>query len=178
MEVPEECVICTQSIEASSKVTLGEKGCASINKANYERGDAVHCVPGKLVHQECRLQCCKTDQIAKTLRVKEGEPGTATDTYTGNRTLKSSQKDFNLETDCFFCGEPAIVDSKRKSSELVTVRTIKTRNSVLEVCHERKDDWDAEYYMFMIFMQQKSNCNTLMHFLRLPNSLKKTDYYL
>ena len=54
MEVPKECVICNRPIEALSKVILGEKVCASINKASEERGDAVHCVPGQLVCQECR----------------------------------------------------------------------------------------------------------------------------
>ena len=101
----------------------------------------MHCVPGQLVHQECRRQYCKPDQIAKTLRVKEEQPGTATATNTGKHMLRSTQREFNFGTDCFFCGEPAIVDKKRKTSEVVTARTVEMRATILAVCHDRGDDW-------------------------------------
>ena len=69
MEVSEECVICGQPIGTSlkAKATLGEKGSANINKANKERNETVHCMPGQQVHQECRRKYCKS---AKTLRLK------------------------------------------------------------------------------------------------------------
>jgi len=37
MKVPEVCAVCNQPIGTLSKVTLGDMGCASINKASKER---------------------------------------------------------------------------------------------------------------------------------------------
>jgi len=34
-----------------------------------------------------------------------------------------------------------LLTEREKNSEVVSVRTIKTRDSILAVCHERKDDW-------------------------------------
>ena len=38
------CVICKEPKEPSLRVTLGEKGSASINKASKERKDSIQCV--------------------------------------------------------------------------------------------------------------------------------------
>ena len=73
--------------------------------------------------------------------MKEEQPGTATATNTGKHMLRSTQREFNFGTDCFFCGEPAIVDKKRKTSEVVTARTVEMRATILAVCHDRGDDW-------------------------------------
>jgi len=137
MEVPEVCAVCNQPIGTLYKVTLGDKGCSSINKASKERGDIVHCISRQLIHQEYHCKYCKPDQIAKTLR--EGvQAVTVTATNTGKHILWSAQKQFNFHTDCYFCGEPAIVDKKRKSSEDVsTAKTLETRNTILVVCHDR-----------------------------------------
>jgi len=41
----------------------------------------------------------------------------------------------------FFCGETATTGRKRKSTEVVTVRTVEIRETILAVCRERGDDW-------------------------------------
>jgi len=102
---------------AHRNIVQGDKGCASINKASEERGDIVHCIPGQLIHQECHRKYCKAGQI-----VREGvQAVTVTAT---KHMLRSAQKQFNFCTDCYFCGESATVDKKRKSSE--DVSTMKT----------------------------------------------------
>ena len=53
MEVYEdhECVICKKPVGASPKVTLGEKGSESINKASKERNESLHCTAGQQVQR-------------------------------------------------------------------------------------------------------------------------------
>jgi len=141
MEAAEKCALCNQPLDTTPNVILGEKGCASINKASEERKDIVYCVPGQLVHQECRRQYCKPEQIAKSLRVKE-TPAQADTVSDGKHVLRSTQKQFNFGTDCFFCGKPAFFDKKRKTSEDVsTVKTVETKDTILAICHKRGDVW-------------------------------------
>ena len=105
--------------------------------SSKKRNDTKHCTPGQQVHQECRRNYCKPDQIAKTLRLKV--QGIATNT--GKQVLRSAERQFNFSTDCFFCGKPATLGRKRKSSYVVLVRTVETRDTILKVCCERGDDW-------------------------------------
>ena len=47
-----------EPIEPSLRVTLGEKGSASINKASKERKESIQCVPGQVIHKECHRKYC------------------------------------------------------------------------------------------------------------------------
>ena len=40
-----------------------------------------------------------------------------------------------------FCGQPAINQAKRKSPEVIGVRTIELIEKILAVCHQRGDSW-------------------------------------
>ena len=138
METSEECVICKQSTGTLPKATLTEKGSGSINKASKERKDTLFCSPGQKVHQECRRKYCKPDQIAKALRSKEQQ---VMHTNTEKQVLRSAEKVFNFSTNCFYCGEPAITGRKRKGTQVIAVRTVETKDTILAICHERGDDW-------------------------------------
>ena len=141
MEISEdhEYVICKKPIRALPKVTLGEKLSACINKASKERYESLNCTAEQQVHQECRRKYCVPNQIAKTLR-QAVQQDVATNT--GPKVLRSAERQFNFSTDCFFCGKPAIIGRKRKVSDVVPVRTVETRDTVLAVCQERGDDWE------------------------------------
>ena len=43
----------------------------------------------------------------------------------------------------FFCGQPAINQAKRKSPEVISVRTIELKEKILAVCRQRGDSWGA-----------------------------------
>ena len=137
MEASEECVICKQPTGTLPKATLTEKGSGSINKASKERKDTVFCSHGQKVHQECRRKYCKPDQIAKALRSKEQQviPMNAE-----KQVLRSAKKEFNFSTKCFYCGEPVISGRKRKGTQVIPVRTVETKGTILAICHERGDD--------------------------------------
>jgi len=132
------CAICKKPIESLPKVTLGEKGSASINRASKERNDTLHCASGDQVHQECRRKYCAPNQIAKVLK-QNVQPSAATSSST--RVLRSEEQEFSFRTDFFYCGTPALLGRKRKASDVLPVRTLETRDTILTVCQKRGDEW-------------------------------------
>ena len=60
---------------------------------------------------------------------------------TEKQVLRSAEKEFNFSTNCFYCGEPAMSGKKSKGTPVIMVRTVKTKDTILAICHEREDDW-------------------------------------
>lgn len=139
MEAYEQCVICKQSVDGggSSVSTLGEKGSSSINQASNTRGDNIHTVPGEKVHKDCRWTYINPQQIAKDTRQQESKPSTSSESH----TLRSSTVSFSYSTDCLFCGTPAQFGKKRKKPDVLQVKTIEFKDTLLATCRERGDDW-------------------------------------
>ncbi len=134
MEVSEVCVICNQLIDGTSPTaTLGEKGSLSTNKASQSRGDSIHSKSGQKVHQDCRRKYCNPQQVAKQLGHNIQKSG-----------LRSSEGQFTWSTDCFFCGQPANLGRKRKSSgnDVFQVKTIEMKDKILAICRDRGDAWE------------------------------------
>ena len=50
---------------------------------------------------------------------------------------------FNLTLIAFFCGQPAINQAKRKSPEVISVRSIRLKEILLAVCRQCGDSWGA-----------------------------------
>ncbi len=119
--------------------TLTDKGCASINKAIEEREDAnaIQPSPRERIHQDCRRNYCKPDQVAKSLRIKQGIGETAFK----RPALRSDDDKFSFKSNCFFCGQQAMAGNKRKAFDVISVRTIEYKDTVLTVCRERNDSW-------------------------------------
>ena len=138
MDIPEDqvCVICKKPMGSLSKVTLAEKGSATINRVSKERNETLQCMPGDQVHQECRRKYCAPNQIAKDLKQNVLQP-----TSSSQRVLRSAEPEFNFSTNCFYCGKPAILGRKRKVSDVISVRTVETRDTILGVCQKMGDDW-------------------------------------
>ena len=126
----EVCVICKQPLGTSPASTLGEKGSTTINQASEARNDTFHSAPGEKVHQECRRKYCRPREIAKAAKLAKQ----AVDCTGRRHVLRSAEKQFNFNTDCFFCGEPA----KEGKSD---VKTVEMKDTILAVCRERSDLW-------------------------------------
>jgi len=92
MDVSEDqvCVICKKPIELLPKVTLGEKGSATINRVSKERNETLQCESGDQVHQECRRKYCAPNQIAKVPK----QPSVATSS--SHRVLRSAEQEFSF----------------------------------------------------------------------------------
>ena len=141
MEAPEICVICSQPIQEAPSSTLTEKGCRGINKASETRKDSICCVPGQQVHQACRRKNIHPREVSKVLNV--GEQGCSTSATEGHILRSAEKGQFQFNSDCFFCGQPAINQGKRKNPEVITVRTIELKEFFLAICCERGDSWAA-----------------------------------
>ncbi len=130
MEVSECCAIRTHPVD-SSVSTLGEKGSLAINQASILlRKDSIHTVPGEKVHQDCSRNYCKPDQIVKDTKHEQSKPSTSSD----GLVLRSSEEGFSFATDCFFCGRPAKLGRKRKKYDVLQVKTIALKDTLLEIC--------------------------------------------
>lgn len=114
---------------------LTEKGVQSINKASEDRGEDVISTVGEKVHQECRRRYCNPQQVAKAVKQSSGKMEETSKTY----SLRSREEEFNFKSHCFFCGQLAKVDNKRKGFDISTVRTIEMKEKMLAVCRERGD---------------------------------------
>ena len=135
---PELCAICKTSVDTgvpSSTVTA--KGSSTINQVSIARNDSIHTMPGDVVHQECRRKYCNPHQIAKDTHQEEPMPSTSSN---GRPVLQSSEERFSFKTNCFFCGITAKLGRKRKH-DVLEVKTIGIKETILKVCQERADSW-------------------------------------
>ncbi len=101
------------------------------------RKDSIHTVRGEKVHQDCRRNYCKPDQIAKDTKHEQPKPSTSSD----GLVLRSSEEGFSFATDGFFCGRPAKLGRKRKKYDVLQVKTIGLKDTLLAICSERADSW-------------------------------------
>ena len=52
---------------------------------------------------------------------------------------------FSFKTDCFFCGNPVeFGEQKKRLDEAFRVTTIETKDMILRICSERKDEWSEK----------------------------------
>ena len=109
MELSEQCAICSQPIGTLPKVTLGEKKSLTINKASEERNETVLCVPGQVVHQECRRKYYKSCHNSQATEVQPHED------MIENIALRSTQRKFNFSTDCFFVVDQLLQQRRGKT---------------------------------------------------------------
>ena len=134
---PVKCAICKAFIGTGvPSSTLTAKGSSTINQASDARKESIHTMPGEVVHQKCRRIYCHPFQIAKDANQEELMPSTSE----GRPVLRSSEEDFSFKTDCFFCERPAMFGRKRKH-DVLQVKTIGIKETVLKICQERADSW-------------------------------------
>ena len=86
----------------------------------------------------CQRNYCKPDQIAKSSRIKQGMIGEAA---FERPALRSDDDNLALNQTFFFCGQPAMAGNKRKGFDVISVRTIELKDTVLTVCQERNNSW-------------------------------------
>ncbi len=78
---------------------------------------------------ECRRKYCSPNSIVRALKLT-AHKALAT---TSQQVLRSAGKQFNFRSDCFYCGKPAVLERKRKISDVVPVKTVETRDTILDV---------------------------------------------
>ena len=92
-------------------------------------------LPGQEVHQDCRRKYCNSQQIAKCIKQGTTEEASSSD----RQVLQSADEKFSFISSCSFCSQPAIMGSKRKGFDIISVKTIELKDLLLTVCQERND---------------------------------------
>ena len=82
----------------------------------------------------CQWKYCNLHQITKGINQEETLPGTRS--Y--RPELRSSEKEFSFEIDCFFCGKVAKFERKMKYNVL-QIKSIRLKDNILKMCHKRAD---------------------------------------
>ena len=79
--------------------------------------------------------------------------------------LRSDDDKFSFKSKCFSCGQPAMAGNKGKGFDVISVRTIELKDTVLTVCQERNDGhivyWH-EFQVLMTCMQQMQSTTKLV----------------
>ncbi|XP_060579516.1 uncharacterized protein LOC132736408 [Ruditapes philippinarum] len=128
-----KCVICMTS-DDQPIAKLGAKGCEGLTKASLNKGDKLFVVPGNVVHLECRRTYCHPNQKRQTR--------TETELPQSPRTRHKSEKKFDFEKNCLFCGSYAKIGAGNKRGfDTYPVRTFDFQNTIRDVCTKRQDDW-------------------------------------
>ena len=156
-------MFCNQPCEEALSTTLTGKGCRGINKASATRKDSICCVPGQPVHLECRRKYCHPSEISKASNeAKQASSSSATEGH----VLRSAEKmQFQFNNDCFFCGQPAINQAKRKSPEVISVRTIELKEKILAVCRQRGDSWGATVQARLLPVHDLHAADAVCHYI-------------
>ena len=156
---PVKCAICKASIGTGvPSSTLTAKGSSTINQASDARKDSIRTMPGEVVHQKCRRIYCHPFQIAKDTNQEELIPCTSESRH----VLRSSEDDFSFKTDCFFCGRPAKFGRKRKH-DVLQVKTIGIKETVLKICQERADSWSDTVKARILHVHDLHAADALYH---------------
>ena len=143
---PENCVVCglsfTDSVE--EKVTVRAKGLATLIHYSFlhKDGDLMNYLESEpekvVVHIRCRNKYTKP----------RADVDRACDDSVQNpaKRLRSSTEVFSFKTDCFLCGEFAVLDSRHpeRNKQIHIAQTLGLRESILTKCDERLDTWALE----------------------------------
>jgi len=78
--------------------------------------------------------------MARYIKLSQQKIKPSTSECTGRHALRSGEKQFKFKRDYFFCGEPITFRKKRKSYVL-PVNTVKVKDTILGICHDRRDSW-------------------------------------
>ena len=91
------------------------------------------------MHQTCRRTYCHPTNIT---RAKKQESNVS-QLLSSRRSLdRKTEQSFNFKTDCFFCGTKVdFEEQKKKQGDVFKVTTIETKDTVLQTCSERRDEW-------------------------------------
>ena len=119
--------------------TLFEKGCSALNRRSNKYNDFLRTVPGDKIHSDCRNRYTRSLDRARTVRPSLTAEQEAS---TSSRVLRLTfDSPFNFKTNCLFCGQFAEVGTTIKTGTVVAVRTLKFKETLLECCNLRNDDW-------------------------------------
>jgi hypothetical protein len=134
------CPICKESVDDSRTAsTLTERGLNSLKEAIKQRKDTnVLCSLSQKIHNDCRKRYTDPRAIETFLK-KDSENKKKNPTP----SLRSA-KPFSFKKDCLFCANEVNFDGKSQAERSFQVRTIEFKDTLLQKCTERDDDWATD----------------------------------
>lgn len=134
------CVFCGEALDdGSPTVTLGQKGCEGITRANDQRKESVVVVQGQKVHMECRRKYVNPNEIEVFKRKRQ--LGDSEESDGGGCSRRSSTPSFSYQDKCLFCSFPDKYGGRKKQFQLIPVRTKNFQTSLIDICNTRSDKW-------------------------------------
>lgn len=132
------CVFCDLPLDNGEKtVTLQQKGCDGIDRANAILKTSFSTTPGQQVHQKCRRDLCRRKEIRQSENATEINKEGAT-------RLRSEGIKFSFKDQCLFCAQPVNKDQNKRSADVYPVRTFDFQDSIREACNQRDDEWGRQ----------------------------------
>lgn len=147
------CIICNNNLDSNTVVVT--KGLKKINEASLIRGDRLHeKIEGRKsveVHKVCRQNYTRPTSI-KAATASLHRPDEAL-TSTSIPILRNLGDTFDFKTNCFICGQRAVIDLKAPLSrrkEIRLVATLDIQTNLLHKCDERNDEWGERVRTIML----------------------------
>lgn len=113
------CLLCSEIVDLNSenKCTVKSKGIKSLKAASIIRGDNnIHnnlsLLDKVVLHQLCYVSYTRKRDLEKL--TKANKLSNNENKEENVRALRSSEREFNFKTDCFFCGDEANKEQDNK----------------------------------------------------------------
>ena len=128
------CCFCCESVDNGDlTVTLKEKGCRNINSISQTLDQCtIQVKTGQCVHKKCRLDFIRSKKTGSR-NIDQNERTTIARRFTTSR--------FVFKEHCFFCGQPAKYEGRKRGYEVIPVRTKDFQDKIQEACKVRNDEW-------------------------------------
>ena len=147
------CVFCNIPLsDGRSTVTLHDKGSQSVNESSIQCKDSIVTVSGQVVHTKCRGKYCHPATISAA------QASNTKDKINHDKHLRSSEKSFNVMTDCLYCAT-AIDDAH----EYYHVVTTTSQDTILKQCSSRKDIWAERVRASVLHVHDLHAADTVYH---------------
>lgn len=144
------CFVCGESTSEENEVTVKERGIKTLLSASIVRGDNEHqqmleSVDSVTLHVACRLRYIDTRCVGAPRRRRDSVAPS-----TSSAVESQAPPTFDFKSHCFICAEriPSLSEEmrlhvrKRKPVRTVTRNSI--RNTILNWCNSRTDDFASE----------------------------------
>lgn len=132
------CILCGELLEEDTVVV--RKGLKTVIEASVKRDDCVHeRLEGKTsvrVHKVCRQNYTRPSSIKSAIASSQSPEASLP-------SLRSLGENFDYKTNCFICGNTAVIDSKtelHRRKEIRMVATLEIKDNLLQI-RERNDEW-------------------------------------
>lgn len=155
------CVFCDEFLlNGEPLVTLTDKGCSGIQKANDARQNQISVTPGQKVHTKCRSEYVNPIAIKSYNRKRSVD---SLDEQVSACSLRSQESTFSYKLNCLFCGCPDIYQGKKPEFKLIKVRTLNFKERVIEACNKFTGDWYEHVRSRVLFVQDLPAADAVYH---------------